>query len=222
MPKFYKRYKPKGSKYYKYKRRKRPVFGRLDKAAYHMAKKAIGMLNVEYKFHDVDSTSQTVSSAATIVQLTNIPQGDTDITRDGAQVKLTRLNIKYLLTDNGAATPSIRVMLIHDKQTNGAIYAIGDLLANTAIFDSIISPNNLDNKYRFRVLYNKVITFSDSGNQNAYREIFKDLDIRLRFNGSTPSIADLNSDSLSLVFVSTQTTNLPILHLFARLRYVDN
>jgi len=54
------------------------------------------MINVEYKFHDVQLTSVALPQTPLITQLTNIAQGDTDQTRDGAQVKLTRLSIKLL------------------------------------------------------------------------------------------------------------------------------
>lgn len=180
------------------------------------------LLNVEFKFHDVQLTLTPVTIAPIITQLTNIAQGDTDQTRDGAQVKLTRLNIKlYIQNNSGSNSTAMRIMIVHDKQTNQAIYADTDLLSDVTANDGIVSSLNLDNKYRFEILYNKVVTMQNVGNSTHYLNIKKELDLRLRFDASTPSIADLTSSSLSIVFISSTTAN-PIVTMFARLRYVDN
>ncbi len=181
------------------------------------------LLNVEYKFHDVQLTTSAITPTGTIVQLTNIPQGDTDISRDGAQVKLTSTVSKFFIASNSSAfQTNIRVMLVLDKQTNGAIYTMLDLLKDTDGNDIIVSQLNLDNQYRFRVLYDKVISLSNVGITSAHRAIHKKLQHKLRFESSTPSIADLNSKSFSLVFISNQTTNSPLVTLFSRIKYLDN
>ncbi len=218
------------NKKYKRKRKRRSGYYRHGMNALELASKSLAvattlkkLINVEFKFHDVQITATAVSTTATISQLTNIPQGDTDITRDGAQVKVTRLNLKYLLASHAsAANTAVRLMLVLDKQTNGAIYAIADLLADTTANDIIVSGLNLDNKYRFRVLYNQVVLLNNEGWNNKYHVINKQLQQRLRFESSTPSIADLNSGSLSFVIVSNQTTNTPLVTMFSRIRYVDN
>ncbi len=181
------------------------------------------LMNVEFKFHDVQTTQTDITTTANIIQLTNIPQGDISESRDGAQVKVTRLQIKYQLRGHvNAVTTLVRCIVVKDSQTNQAIYAIADLLQDTTANDSIVSMLNLDNKYRFTVLYNKVHQFQNSGHNNNYTEIIKDLDLRLRFDASTPSIADLTSASLSIIFISDQASNSPLLTLFSRVRYVDN
>ncbi len=181
------------------------------------------LLNVEFKFFDTQLTATAIPVIPVITQLTNIPQGDTDQTRDGAQVKLTRLDIKMVVNSHASAVSTeFRVMVVLDKQTNQAIYNATDLLSDVTAGDSIVSALNLDNKYRFRVLYNKVMSFSNVGHNSQYTQISIPLDLRLRFDASTPSIADLTSNSLSMLFTSSQATNTPNLSLFARIRYVDN
>ncbi len=199
------------------------MFGRMDKAAYSIAKKALSLVNVEYKFHDFQATIAAVNETAEIFQISNIPQGDTDQSRDGAQVKLTRVNIKYFLEANPAvANTLVRIMLVLDKQTNQAIYTIADLLADVTLNDGIVSMTNLDNKYRFRILYNKVHTYSNASKEVSYHEINKKLDMKLRYDASTPNISDLTSYSLSLVAISSQSTNQPTITFFSRLRFIDN
>jgi len=222
MPKKYKKYKKSKiiSKYNKY-----------GPSAYNMARSAIliasatkKLLNVEYKFHDVQLTGVGLTETGTIVQLTNIAQGDTDQTRDGSQVKLTRLDIKYFLGSHvDQPLTQVRVMLIHDKQTNQAIYSLADLLVDSSTSDNIVSPLNLDNKYRFRILYNKIHSLTNSGSNHAInRKIHKELNMRIRYDASTAAIADITSSSLSLVLISNQPVNQPAITLFSRIRYIDN
>ncbi len=180
------------------------------------------LMNVEFKFHDVQLTSSIITQTPIITQLTNIPQGDTDITRDGAQVKLTRLDIKLAIEVASAAFSTVvRVIVVHDKQTNQAIYAGTDLLADTSPQDNIVSSLNLDNKYRFQVLHNHVYAFSNAGVSMRYITIRKELDLKLRFDASTPSIADLTSSSLSILMCTNQSGS-PTVTMFSRIRYVDN
>ncbi len=205
-----------------------PMFGRADryagKKALQLSKYALSMLNVEYKFHDIAITAVNVSSSPIITQITNIPSGDTSESRDGAQIKLTSVNLRYFI-EASAADPStsVRLMLVHDKQTNGAIYSSGDLLKDATADDAIVSPLNLDNKFRFRVLYNKVHCFSNTGNQTQYGEVHIPLNLRLRYDASAGDITDLTSSSLSFVQLSTSTsTNFPAITFHSRVRFVDN
>ncbi len=160
------------------------------------------LMNVEFKFLDTQLTFENITTPATIIQLINIPQGNSDSSRDGAQVKLTRVNVKYAIARSAIDTANfVRVMLVLDTQTNGAIYNLFDLLADNTLDDNLVSMLNLDNKYRFRILYNKVHVLSDKGaNSKIYRELSKELNTKIRFTASTPSIADLSTNSLSMVF----------------------
>lgn len=181
------------------------------------------LVNVEYKFHDVTLTLTTVAQTPIITQLTNIPQGDTDISRDGAQVKLVRINVKYLINSHvDALFTQIRCMLVHDRQTNQAIYSATDLLSDITGSDAIVSLLNLDNKYRFQVLYNKVHTLSNVGRTSSAHQVSKELSMKLRYDASTPSIADLTSSSLSWIFISNHATTSPEVTFFSRVRYIDN
>ncbi len=226
MPRNYKRYtyKNRRSGYYNKqgKRRGNIFYRRARNKTYWMAKKALSLLNVEKKNHDLVGQI-TPGTTASIQQITNIPQGDTTITRDGGQVRLTSLDLKYTVKMNTSATRSfVRVILVQDKQTNQAIFTLADLLEDATASDNIVSMLNLNNKYRFKILYNEVIEIDDFGTQNKYRHIHKKLDMRLRFDASTPSIADLTSNSLALVFINDEATNFPTINFFNRVRYIDN
>ncbi len=210
---------------------RRPGYKACGKMVYGDAKKALAiarsvksLMNVEFKNHDVDHSATAIADGVgNIVQLTNIPQGDTTITRDGSNCKITSVYINLLLRINASATnTNVRVSLVHDKQTNQAIYATADLLSNVNNVNSIVSPLNLDNQYRFHILYNKVFKITDSGQQTAVVKIYKKMQMKLRFDGNTPSIADLRSGSLSLLLISNEATNTPTFTGSCRIRFVDN
>ncbi len=191
-------------------------------------RKLKSLMNVEQKFFDVTSAATNiVDGVGAIVQLTNMPQGNTDITRNGAQVKLTSWTFKAIVTISPSIAvdgDSITVMLIEDKQTNQAIYTTADLLASVANLISVVSSLNLDNKFRFKVHKRWIFQLNSSSGPRKVLKFYKKLgnDLKLRFDGSTPSIADLTTKSLSLLVISDAATNVPQITFFNRLRFVDN
>ncbi len=214
-----------------YKRKpSRPGYVSCGKMVYSDAAKALAMakylksvVNVEYKNFDTQTLASGINQTPAIVQLTNIAQGDTTITRDGASIKIVSIRFVYNITANASAPVThIRVMVVCDKQTNQAIYTAGDLLQDATPNDALISPRNLNNSRRFNVLYDKTHVFSNSGRNGGHFEFHKKLQLKIRYDASTPSIADLTEVSLSLLLVSNQQTNFPSMDHSTRLRYVDN
>ncbi len=183
------------------------------------------LLNVEHKTIDSAAIFQTVSASGFIIPLTNTQQGTTSVSRDGDQIKVTSIYWKYWLSFNTAASFSfVRCMLIQDKQTNSAQFTAADVLNDVSSGNvAIVSPLNLDNKYRFKVLYDKVHKLNDnSGNLIQYKELYKKVDLRIRYDGNIGDITDLSSNSYSLLMISNQTGNMPSITSYTRVRYVDN
>lgn len=207
----------------------RPGYKSCGKMVFGDAKKALAiasslkrLVNVEIKNFDVQQTAIGVANVPVIVQLSNIPQGDTTITRDGAQCKVLSLELSLRIVLNTSAVATVvRFLLVCDKQTNQAIYLNTDLMEDISANDALVSPYNLDNKYRFQVLWDRTFVLSSATGNRTFKRIFR-MNKLLRFDGSTPSIADLTSNSYSLVQFSNEATNTPAVTMFSRLRYVDN
>jgi hypothetical protein len=217
-------------KSYKKKKSYRPGYLSCGKMVLSDAGKALKiaaslkrLVNVEIKHHDVTLTAQTMGTAPSIVQLTNIPRGDTTLTRDGSQCKVLAVELAFIIQRPATSTTSAcRIMLVCDKQTNQAVYVNTDLLHDVTINDNIVSPYNLDNKYRFVVLFDRVFHFSSGSNGSvSYKRTFRMSKI-LRFDAAAADITDLTSNSLSFVQMGNESTNLPIITLSARVRFVDN
>lgn len=213
-----------------YKKNGRPGYKACGKMAYGDAKKALvlarhlkGLLNVEYKFNDVQLTSVGVTTTHNIMQCSNIDQGLTDITRNGNSIKAVSFEYRMVIKQNETATQSqLRIIVIKDKQTNGVIYAANDLLADVSSFDAIVAPFDPNNKYRFTVLSDRVVSLQDSGKKTAYIKWRTSLNDKIRYDASANDITDLTSSSFSIFIISNEVTNSPVVTAFARLRYVDN
>lgn len=215
----------------KYKKRNgRPGYKRCGKMVWSDASKALALakhlktiVNVEFKNHDIQATSDALAITPAITQLTNIAIGDTTNTRDGSSLKLVSLMFNYTLISSASAVSShVRVLLVHDRQTNEAIYVIGDLLQDTSANDNIVSPRNLDNSHRFQVLYDRVHNLSVGGNSTKSYKFFKKLQLKIRYDNAAAAITSLTQSSLSLVTMTNEPTNVPVITHHIRLRYVDN
>ncbi len=210
--------------------RKPPGYRRCGEMVYSDAKRALlmaksikSLMNVEFKNHDVGQTAVAFAVAPVITQLTNIAIGDTTNTRDGSSVKLVSILFKYNILMNASATKTAcRVLIIHDRQTNEAIYTGTDFFSDVSAGDGIVSARNLDNGHRFQVLYDKVHTYSATGRQISYHQFYKKLNLKLRYDNAAAAITSLTQSSLSLVLVTNEATNVPTITSLTRLRYVDN
>jgi len=156
-----------------------------------LARHVKNLINVEVKNHDVQQTAVAFTNTGVITQLSNIAQGDTTITRDGAQCKVIGIYLAYFLQVSATAPrTAVRIMLVLDKQMNQAIYTIGDLLEDVTGSDILITPRNLDNKHRFTVLYDKNHNLSTANSTVVVRKYIK-RNILLRYDASVPDITDL-------------------------------
>lgn len=204
-----------------YKSCAKMVYGDASKAL-RIAKNVASLMNVEIKNHDVQQTNIVLTTAPIITQLSNIQQGDTTNHRDGSQCKVIFIEMSYsILVDSTLPRTICRIMLVLDKQTNQAIYVNTDLLEDVTVHDNILAPVNLDNKHRFSVLYDRTHVLSLSVPVVYVKRIFRRQTL-LRFDASTPSIADLTQNSLSLVQMTNEGANQPAITSFLRIRFVDN
>ncbi|HUD45139.1 MAG TPA: capsid/nuclear shuttle family protein [Patescibacteria group bacterium] len=118
----------------------------------------------EIKSVDIGIVTDTISTTATF-QAVNLPvEGASFYNRIGRKVmmKSLRLTGQYLVTGNEVGVAEyLRVMVVYDRQTNGAYPVIGDLLAN---YDSAGTSTtnsqsglNMNNAERFTVLMDRRI-----------------------------------------------------------------
>lgn len=216
-------------------RKKRPIpkkkggginWGSVAKTAVDTAgtvAKVISMLNVEKHYLNIAAT-QSPTTAAPVIQLINgLQLGNTASQRQGQQLKSTNINLRGKLSVNNSAvggSSQARIMLVYDRQSNGSVFSITDLLENGAVW----SFRTMGYKKRFKVLADH--TYQMVNNTNTEQQIVDlsaVLDLRTIYNtGNTGTISDIDTGSLYLVLISDEATYGPELQYQLRYRWVDN
>jgi hypothetical protein len=187
-----------------------------------LARQVKGMVNVEYKKHTVQQTTQAIPYAITPVPLTIIARGDTDETRDGGKLRIKWYTFNYLLTrDPSSFDTVVRILIILDTQTNQALFSGTDLFQDATIADNLISGLNLDNAGRFRLLYDRTHVLK-ADHQVIVRKVYKKCDLPIQYDATTGAIADQTKNSLALCVFSNQSTHIPTISYQFRARFIDN
>ncbi len=164
----------------------------------------------EVKFHDVDLDDAVVAANGTVTASINlIPQGTTEVTRIGRKCTITSIGWKFDMTlpvsanAAGVSSDHLRVMLILDKQCNGAAATALNVLET----DDYQSFNNLANKGRFQTLMDReydlnYITAAGNGTANDWAEaitsdsFYKKCNIPIEFDNTTGAITEIRSNNL--------------------------
>lgn len=185
--------------------------------------------------------AQGSSGAATngnAVLVNGMNQGAGVFNRIGSQVTVKKIYIQYCIvrqTTIAQTTPQLfpsscmRVVLIKDRQPNGAAPAITD------IFDSSVTsafsteqPLNLTYRNRFKILAERrYILTAGSEAQMYYGDIIYKKPFRVTYTGSTDGIAAIRTNSVYIIFLSHHSslgdanTNPSVVSFSSRCRFVD-
>ncbi len=197
--------------------------------ALRVAKKALSMVAGELKILDRTGLGTTIpDGAGVIIQLNNVQIGDTNITREGNMILVKHISVELMLKINASASSSqIRVLLIRDKQTNGALYGVDDVLQSIANLTGLISPLDIDFKARFTILHDRIYILNRPGvsavvSNVRHVKFNKRQNIKLRYDTDIGDITDLQSNSYSLLLIGSEITNAPTFDHFVRTKFIDN
>lgn len=165
---------------------------------------------VEYKFQDqaFNFETVTVGGEVTGTQLL-IVQGDTESQRDGRKVVMKSMQIilhgfvsPQALAGTTNSHETLRFIVVHDRQCNGAIPAISEIFDN-ANWDAF---RNLQNINRFNFLYDKihrikVQTVADFAADtllftSIYKKIYIKLNMPIEYSGTTGAIGTIKSNNI--------------------------
>jgi len=191
----------------------------------------------EKKYYPTEIPFQTVDDAGYIYQLSAVPQGDTDLKRDGDQLTLTSLELRYCWTTGPISTAQLygfaRMIVFQwfssdlaDAPTLNEILGV----PTTASLQYLMSYNH-DHRFQFRVLLDRSFkwTNSDSSQYNnnsisgPYRSFIKKFaKHKIQYlSGTTLGFNNiyilLVSNSLSASAANTK----PLFNLEAKLNYTD-
>lgn len=186
----------------------------------------------EMKYEDIYTapavTSSTGAIGGTLVGI--IQQGTGESQRVGRKIVLRKVLCRGAVNLDGTglndASDVVRIMLVKDKQTNGAVAAVTDILED----DQVLSFNKLENKGRFTILKEVIVEVNSTAAAydgtnvvhnigTKYFSFFHECNIPIEYSGNGGTVADLTTNNVFLVAISISgaaylTTNV-------RVRYFD-
>ena len=206
-----------------------------------------GFLGIEKKFIDYEydaAVVETVAGAeadpATALSLSALAQGDGESNRDGRQVRLLSVHMKGEVQFDplDQATPGqaqcVRLLVVLDKQTNGAQLNAEDVLLDPTNTDlDVHAFRNLQYTQRFRVLKDFVVrqptpsavwdgtSTLKGGVQVPFKVNIELGNMPVTYTGTTAAIASIADNSIHVIAIaSTTATGSATLKYISRLRFV--
>lgn len=150
------------------------------------------------EFKSVDTTVNISADTTGGVQLLNgLARGDDIGSRVGREVVLKSIELRATgrVTDTTGTDQTQRILVVYDRQANAAAPAIADVLAAA----NVLYPRNLENRRRFKILFDRSYTLNASGEAGSQKHMkwYRRLDHPVVFNsGNAGTVADITSGSL--------------------------
>lgn len=190
--------------------------------AFQLAKKVARMVNVEYKFVPIEIAGQSVTQIGTVIPfLDNLPQGDGSTDREGDSIKLMRFSCRGFITQNASAQKTaVRVILFRGKQENAQPYLVQDILdAQNYTNNLFLAPKSFSEKFRSKILFDKVYHMSNNGNSS----IIFNWNFKLYGHANyEQSSTGVENGGLYILVIGNEGTNHPTFNLTGKITFTDN
>lgn len=206
--------------------------------------------SIELKYKDT-LFSDTVDNAGEVQILNNLSTGVTSSTRLGDEVMATSIQFRGWMVnaaDNVNGPNFVRVILFWDRQPNGGaptiqadsssgVPAVLETQVITAA-NSTVAPYMYSTQERFRILYDKRFTLNsnfaqttDGAAPDALTEVYPvgiqfkkkiKLNRKVKYlDTNTGTIVDIQTNSLYMALISSESANPPTVTIGYRLYYKD-
>lgn len=165
------------------------------------------------------SLASAVDTTGAIALLNGIARGDDIGNRVGRQVtcKYLEARIAMGVTSGTGEDQYQRILIVQDRQPNGTALAITDVLVATNVY----SQSNLDNRLRFRILYDKWFPLNASAEAGSAKswEFKVPLNFVTQFNnGDAGTIADIQTNSLYAIVIGSKVAGVTAGSVAGRIR----
>lgn len=170
----------------------------------------------ELRFIDTSLSTVNVTTTPTFILLNGMAPGDNNGNREGTSIMMKMLSLKFSMYAGDTAGNVFRVVIIYDKQPNGAQMPEAD------VFASVGDPTSLrfwNSRQRYTFVYDK--TFALDINRPTQVKIVKRLNKPVKFGtGGTNGISDITKGSLYAFIISDSgATPNPNITGHARISY---
>lgn len=159
-----------------------------------------------------------------------VKQGSTVYQRNANRIIVKSIDVRGVVgaSYTGAQFTgcNVRVMLVYDRQCNGAAAGIGDIFAcstdGTNPNPHFGSKMNIANKSRFIFLRDEIHTIDPGADTSCDIHIFHKCRLETEYKASAMTIGDIATGALYLlIFTSGSTYNCPSLSMEVRIRYTE-
>jgi len=192
-----------------------------------------GML--ELKFVDsalvLEGDQAYDSTAPTIPFCNGVGPGTDYNLRLGRRTCNEAMMLTYTIRTNSASAITtdpdyVRVIVVYDLQPNGATIAFSDILAGaTTQMANCLAFNNLNNKARFLILYDKLHAVSTGMGPVHVRKYIKLGGLETTYSGATNGIASCSTGAIHVMccggMQNTVSSDGAILSMKTRVRFRD-
>lgn len=182
--------------------------------------RVLSMINTEDKYNDQTQSNQSVPNTGFVSSvLTVMARGTADNERIGNKVLGKDILIRGSVAINSASTvtQNVRLMLVCDKEYDGATAALTDVLQSVDPF----SPIEEHFTKRFTILRSYNFALS-SQRPNVTFKIYSKVPWHVWYDGSGSTSTDGKENQLYLMAVSDLSTNVPVLTYYSRFKFYDN
>lgn len=181
----------------------------------------------------------TPAGTACGISLVEIAQGTDKNQRIGSLITVTNMMIRGCLKTPSTGSPDpttpaynncVTVYVVQDRQSNGAIPSIADILEVNTYTDPSTSMRNLDNRSRFKILAKRQMILIGGTNANTYFyeiSIKKPVKVIYSSSGGTYSSVRTNNiwlfcfDNSDISTIDPCTTRVYHESLYTRTRFID-
>jgi len=197
---------------------------------------------LEKKFLDTTFASSNLTAAwafyedATMLCLNGTATGNTESTRDGRQIQAKQLVIRgsiYMPSAKAQTTPAggnvVRVMVVRDKQANGAQGTAANIMTN-----DIEGFRNLDYVQRYDTLRDLHLTLplnpitqagatADNYSWGTNYKVFKiiiPLSDTITYSGTTAVVGSIADTAYHVIACAMSTTGAPAIQYSSRFRWI--
>lgn len=177
-------------------------------------------------------TGVAVPAPANSSCLLGLQNGNTRTTRNGQAVYSMYINCRGNFSPNSVVAPGeiIKIIVVHDKQPNGAAFAVTNIYDNNDPFNlsltpppsrvNCCAPRAFDQAKRFTILKELKFTFPVGTSFPQGFNFNIPVNRKIQYQGSTGGVADLQVDNVGLFFLRmSDATNMITLDGFTVRHY---
>jgi len=177
----------------------------------------------ERKFTDTIDGSD-VSSAGQVTPVNLVATGTDFNNRIGRKIIIKSFQVRSIFTLEDPTEPNaIRCMLVYDKQTNGNLPGIADILDTATAANAQAAMVNLNNRDRFVILMDKIYRLNIGAQTNMVFKKYKKLNHETVYSGTTAAIGSIATGGLYWVTLGNRAAGVVDVDQAStcRIRFVD-